>query len=571
MIRLLVFALIVVPVVGLGFRARRWRNADLRSLDEWALGGRRLGTFLTWFLLGGDLYTAYTFIAVPALIFGVGALGLFALSYTIIAFPVGFLLLPPLWRACKRAGHLTVADFVEERYASRFLPRAVALTGVMATVPYIALQLIGLELAFPLLGLPPTSVFRDLPLALAFALLAAFTVTSGLRAPILIAVVKDLLVYVLVLALVVLVPASLGGWGHIFASVPRGKILLPEGHGSNLGPPAAFVTLAVGSALALFLYPHAVTGALGAKNDAAVRRNMMLLPAYSFVLGLLLLLGYAATVATFAGHPEAEAGLRAFGPDDAVPALMLTILPRWLIGLGAAALVTGALVPASVMSIASANLLIGSFARRPSSDGTLRAGRDSRAARRAALLVMTIALLFVIAVPFTYAIDFQLLGGVWILQTLPAVALAFVRRRPPSSVVFLGLMVGLVSGTWWVASTGFRGVIVTLSLGDLRVPCYAAIVALALNLLVTCGGWFLGAVAGTSRRYSRCARSLDEVENLSAARSGNRAKPSELHHADRAAPGLSGPLPYNEGTESVNKRTSGPTPRDEIAIATRSP
>jgi SSS family solute:Na+ symporter len=162
-------------------------------------------------------------------------------------------------------------------------------------------------------------------------------------------------------------------------------------------------------------------------------------------------------------------------------------------------------------------------------------------------MVMTIALLFVIAVPFTYAIDFQLLGGVWILQTLPAVTLAFVRRRPPSSVVFLGLMTGLASGTWWVASTGFRSVIVTLSLGDLRVPCYAAIVALALNLLVTCGGWFLGAVAETSRRYSRCARSLDGMENRSTVRTRDRAKPSESQHTDRADPGLSGPLPYNEG------------------------
>jgi SSS family solute:Na+ symporter len=506
--RLLVFALIALPVVWIGFRARRWRAANLGELDEWALGGRRLGSFLTWFLLGGDLYTAYTFIAVPALIFGAGALGLFALSYTIIAFPVGFLLLPPLWRACKRAGHVTVADFVGDRHASSSLARAVAFTGVLATLPYVALQLIGLELAFPLLGMPFTGPLRLFPLILAFGLLAAFTYTSGLRAPVWIAVVKDLLVYVLVFALVVLVPLALGGWEHVFAAVPPERILLPRGKGLDLGPPAAFVTLALGSALALFLYPHAVTGALGAKSAGTVRRNMMLLPAYSFVLGLLLLLGYAATVVSFAGHPEAEAGLRAFGPDDAIPALMLVSLPRWLVGVGAAALVAGALVPASVMSIASANLVVRNLLPRAGKDAGAGV-ESSRWARRIALGVMTLALLLVLTVPFSYAIDFQLLGGVWILQTLPAVGLAFARRRPPAVLLLAGWLVGIASGTWFVAATGFHGVVVSLHLGPFRAPCYAALLALVLNLLTVGTGMFLGAVAKASYRHGRCCRVAD--------------------------------------------------------------
>jgi SSS family solute:Na+ symporter len=502
--RLGAFLLITALVVWVAFRARHWRAADLAALDEWALGGRRLGTFLTWFLLGGDLYTAYTFIAVPALIFGAGALGLFALSYTIIAFPVGILLLPPLWRACKRAGHLTVADFVGERYTSSGLARAVAFTGVLATLPYIALQLIGLELAFPLLGLPPSGFLRFLPLVLAFVFLASFTYTCGLRAPVWIAVIKDCLAYTLVVALVVLVPLTLGGWGHIFSSLPKDRILLAHGHGRNLGPSSAFVTLALGSALALFLYPHAVTGVLGAKSTGTIRRNMMLLPLYSFVLGLLLLLGYAATVAPLAGHSQAQAGLRVFGANDAIPALMLVTLPRWMVGVGAAALVVSALVPASVMSIASANLLARNLLSR--ARGTSAETGNSRGARRLALIVMAVALALVLSVPFSYAIDFQLLGGVWILQTLPSVALAFARRRPPSLALLAGWFVGTAAGTWFVATTGFRGVVVTLELAGWRVLCYAAVAALGLNVLTAVGVWFLLAVAQTSFRHSRCVR-----------------------------------------------------------------
>jgi len=79
-----VFIFFFLLVTVLGFIAVGWRRGDLTQLNEWGLAGRRFGTIVTWFLLGGDLYTAYTFVAVPALIFGVGALGFFAVPYTII-------------------------------------------------------------------------------------------------------------------------------------------------------------------------------------------------------------------------------------------------------------------------------------------------------------------------------------------------------------------------------------------------------------------------------------------------------------------------------------------------------
>ena len=75
-------AIVLLALVGavtiMGFLAARWGGANLNSIEEWALGGRGFGTIVSWFLLGGDLYTAYTFIAVPALVYGVGALGFFA-------------------------------------------------------------------------------------------------------------------------------------------------------------------------------------------------------------------------------------------------------------------------------------------------------------------------------------------------------------------------------------------------------------------------------------------------------------------------------------------------------------
>jgi SSS family solute:Na+ symporter len=91
---IMVFVVLFGVVTIIGFAAAHWRRGDLDELHEWGLAGRRLGTIITWFLLGGDVYTAYTFIAVPALVFGAGAIGFFALPHTIIVYPLVFLILP---------------------------------------------------------------------------------------------------------------------------------------------------------------------------------------------------------------------------------------------------------------------------------------------------------------------------------------------------------------------------------------------------------------------------------------------------------------------------------------------
>ena len=124
---LVIFIALFAFVTVLGFVAARWRRAKLDHLDEWGLGGRSFGTVITWFLLGGDLYTAYTFIAVPALVFGVGAAGFFALPYTIIMYPLVFMVLPRLWTVCRAHGYVTPADFVRGRYGSPPLALVVAL------------------------------------------------------------------------------------------------------------------------------------------------------------------------------------------------------------------------------------------------------------------------------------------------------------------------------------------------------------------------------------------------------------------------------------------------------------
>src|SRR3954465_1274522 len=128
---LMVLVVLFLLVTILGFWASNWRRGThLASLDEWGLGGRTFGTWITWFLLGGDLYTAYTFIAVPAAMFATGAMGFFAVPYTILIYPILFLCFPRLWAVSHRHGYVTAADYVRGRFGSSTLALAIALTGI---------------------------------------------------------------------------------------------------------------------------------------------------------------------------------------------------------------------------------------------------------------------------------------------------------------------------------------------------------------------------------------------------------------------------------------------------------
>jgi len=481
-VALVVFVLLFGFITVLGFAAVRWRRGDLDLLHEWGLAGSRFGTIVTWFLLGGDLYTAYTFIAVPALMFGVGALGFFAVPYTIMVYPFVFVVFPRLWSVARTHGYITAADFVRGRYGNRWLALAVAITGMVATMPYIALQLVGIQVVIAALGIESLGLGGDLPLIIAFVILAAFTYTSGLRAPAAIAIVKDILIWITVIVSIVVIPVELGGYGKIFAAIPPAKLLLASPEGNSLGNYSAYATLAFGSALALFLYPHSVTGVLSASNRRAISRNAAFLPAYSFLLALIALLGFMAIAAGVDKAAEYAPLFKQYGPNFAVPALILAMFPSWFVGVAFAAIAIGALVPAAIMSIAASNLWTRNIYRefiRP--DCT--ALQESKMAKIVSLIIKFGALVFILGLPLQYAIQLQLLGGVWIIQTLPAIIGGLYTRWFHDRALVLGWLAGIAAGTAMAASQSFRP-IYPLQIAGWTVPTYAALASLILNVIV---------------------------------------------------------------------------------------
>ncbi len=486
-VELAVFIVFFVIVTALGFGAARWRRAQsLMHLDEWGLGGRSFGTWITWFLIGGDIYTAYTFVAVPALVFGAGAAGFFAVPYTVVVYPLIFLVVIRLWSVSHVRGYVTPADFVRARFDSPTLALLVAITGIVATMPYIALQLVGIEAVLKTMG-----VTGELPIIVAFVILAVYTYNSGLRAPALIAFVKDILIYLTIIVAVIVIPVKLGGWAQIFGDAEAkftaagsGGLFLP-GTGQ-----LQYATLALGSALALFLYPHSITGVLASASRDTLKKNMSLLPIYSLSLGFIALLGFMAI----------SAGTQPVDGDGntIVPALFDQMFPSWFAGVAFAAIGIGALVPAAIMSIAAANLFTRNIYKEYLKKDATPA-EEAKVAKLASLVVKLGAVAAIIFIDPQFSIDLQLIGGVIILQTLPAVALGLYTRWFHRGALIGGLVAGMVVGfllLYNVPRLGPGGVVVrehfggsAFSLGklgfDTTATVYAGFLAVLVNLLVT--------------------------------------------------------------------------------------
>ncbi len=465
---LALFFAIVIIVLFAGYMAYFWRKPEnMGAHEEWSVGGRRFGTVVMWFLLGGDVYTAYTLIAVPGAAAtagpGGGAFAMFAIAYGIMIYPIVYGTMPRLWNVSKRRSYITAADFVKDRFSSRFLAMLIALTGVLAELPYIALQITGIKYVLGALSLPIT-----VSLIIAFILVAGFTFVSGLRGPALTAIIKDAIIWVAVIVIIVYIPIRMGGFGHIFSKASA----VPGYYPLSINPVIAvgYSSLALGSALALFLYPHAITGTLGAKDSKTIRRNASLLPIYNILLMFVALIGIMA-VAYYNKVPAIS--------SEALPKLVMNIFPSTFTAFAFAAVVVGSIVPASIMALASANLLTRNvyleYINPNASEKT-----QTNLSRGLVMVVIIAALAFSLVPAASGEIIYlQTIGGAIIMQTLPAVYLALFTRKLNKYPVGIGWLVGLSTTLIALFQLDFK-----TSLYKNLDFLYVGILALILNLVV---------------------------------------------------------------------------------------
>ena len=490
-----VFFSLFAVIVLLAFLATRWRrpSTNLHNLEEWGVGGRTFGNWVTWFLIGGAAYSAYTFVALPAYAWGNGAIAFYAVPYALLATPLVYFAATRAWSVAHAHGFVTMAEFARARFGSRPLALVVALTSIVATLPYLAVQLVALEAVFKVVG-----VTGEWPLLAALAMISIPTFRGGLRAPALLSIAKDVLLIWLVLSAVLVVAMS-GGWGQVFDAAdlrfsrdpnPANGILLS-------GPDQwTYLTLAVGSALSLFAYPHMITAILAAKDRGTIKRNAAALPVYCLALGLMALLGFFA-VAKNVFPVDANPAVGNFGTDynTIMPMLFNDRFPAWSAGIAYATVAVAALIPAAVMSIGAANLFTRAVYMeyiRPRAT----AREEARVSRWTSLLVKFAAAGVVLMLTPSFSLDLQTIGGVLILQILPTVLFGMMTGWFHRWALMLGMLAGLGWSLYLLYHTPkvLGGVVVgehfggsTMSLSRLGlesdVNVYIGLVTLVANLL----------------------------------------------------------------------------------------
>jgi SSS family solute:Na+ symporter len=189
-------------------------------------------------------------------------------------------------------------------------------------------------------------------------------------------------------------------------------------------------------------------------------------------LGLIALLGYMAYAAK----------INVASPNDVVPMLFKALFPSWFAGFAFSAIAIGALVPAAVMSIGAANLFTRNVWKSYVDPGITHAGQAA-VAKIASLVVKLGALAFTIFLPVQYALDLQLLGGLWILQTFPALVFGLFTRWFRAEGLLLGWAAGILWGSWTAWSNGLKP-LATVDLGGASHTFYVGLGALILNIAV---------------------------------------------------------------------------------------
>ncbi|KEO84937.1 sodium:solute symporter family protein [Tumebacillus flagellatus] len=423
-------AIIVLLVVMIGFVAGR-NKSSRSSVEEWSVGGRRFGTLLVWFLVGADLYTAYTFLALTSQSYTAGSLAFFAIPYCILAYSIAYFFLPRLWKVAKAYKFTTLADYAKGRFDSKLLSAIIAIVGVLMLIPYIDLQLSGIQNTLQIAGSGIVNV--KMVVIISFLLVALYTFFSGIKGPTYTAVIKDILIWVVMLFLVVSLPMMhFGSWGSMIDTIsqkaPKMLTIPTSGPKSYLW----FTTASLVSALALFMWAHAATGVFTSKSANALRKNAILLPLYNVVLILVIFLGLLAKMVLPANTDAKFALLE----------LVRVSYGGWTQGVVYATIALASLIPCSIMAIGASNLFANNI-YRDMINPNVSPKKLTLFTRSMVFVVIGLALICGLMFP-TALVSLQLLGVSGMVQIFPAIVFSLFWKTQTREATIAGLLVGLV-------------------------------------------------------------------------------------------------------------------------------
>lgn len=429
-------ALTIVGVVVFGTIGFALAAVSRVKMDpqQYIVGGRSFGTIFLWVLFAGEIYTTFTFLGIAGLSYAQGAPAYYILAYGTCAYILGFFLTPAIWRVGKDHGLLTGPDFFELRYGSRALAVAVALLQFLMIVPYVALQLSGLQILLRIAGYGAYD--STLSVVVGFAVLAFFVYSTGLRGTAWASIVKDLLVLIAVGFAGIAIPIRFFGshaamFDRVIAAHPQVLVLAP---GTAFHGTIWYISTVMLSGLGFFMGPQSFSAIFSARSGDTLRRNAMLLPLYQCFLGFMLFAGLSAALIV--------PGLKGTAVDQSFLLVVQRYYPAWILGIVAAAGALAALVPASGLVLGAASVITKNVAGDCFGLATGDAAR-TRLTRALVLVVALLALLVWLVAQKT-VVELLLFYYNGVTQFLPGVVATFVWPRATAWGVGAGIATGFL-------------------------------------------------------------------------------------------------------------------------------
>lgn len=422
---------VVASIVGLYAGARHKMD-----LEQWTVGGRGFGLLLVWLLMAGEVYTTFTFLGASGWAYSRGGPALYILAYMPLAYVLSFFILPPIWEVGRKYRLQTQADFFQLRYRSKTLSAFVALVGVIFIIPYLQLQLVGLGIIVEVSSFG--GIHRTPAMILAFAIVAAFVFTSGVRGVAWVSVIKDLLLLFAAVFIGIAVPYMyFGAIGKMFAAVIQAKPthLVMPGTTKNLGH-AWYISTVLLTSFGFYMWPQAFGSSFTAKSGDTLRRNAVVMPLYGITMPLMFFVGLSALLVL----PNLTNG------DLSLLTIVRKTFPAWFLGLVGGAGALTAMVPAAIQILTAATL----FAKnlwRPIFAPNMSDQKVATLARIAVLAITAIALIFAVYSSVTI-VSLLLLGYAGVTQFFPGVVLGLFSKRIGGPGVFAGIIVGIFAVTF---------------------------------------------------------------------------------------------------------------------------
>jgi len=425
-----VAASIIAFAIAVGLVGGRLKQS---SPTEFLVAGRSLGALLLWLLLAGEIYTTFTFLGAAGWAYGKGAPVYYILCYGPVAYIIGYFVMPLAWKVGHRFGLLTIGDFFATRYASTALGAIVAIVGFVFLIPYITLQLSGLQTLLSIAGYG--AIDAQLAVIIAVLVIALFVFATGLRGAAWTAIVKDAVVLAGVIFAGVFLPihffgSPAGVIEKVGAIKPQWLTLSTTDQTYNL---TWFISTVILNGIAFFLFPQSLMSVYSAKSADSLRRNYVWLPLYNVMLALMVFAGLTALIVV--------PGLSGTSVDQSFVSVVAKYYPPWVLGAIAGAGSLAALVPVSVQLLGASGL----FVKNVVEDAFSWQGSERQRTLVVRALVLALAAGALVLWVFlkTTLVELLLIAYNGMAQFVPGFAAAFWWRRATAAGVGAGIAVGI--------------------------------------------------------------------------------------------------------------------------------